>query len=176
MKKSPLLSIAVRNGLIAGALSAIVLVGLYYMGRHPMMLPPYLDFRILIFGVFIFFTLKEFRETHQNGVLHFPQGIGGSFMFTIITATTASVMVWLFASVESDFLADYIKEGMALLKAYPKEEIERIGKEGFERNFEQLPSTNAKQLAAIYFTQSMVFGLFVSIILSVILRKQPKSL
>lgn len=174
MKKSPLLSIAIRNGAIAGVLAIALLVAMYYLGRHPLMIAPFLDFRILLFGIFIFFTLKEFRESHQGGILHFPQGMIGSFIMVMIAATMASALLWGFTAIEPDFLADYVKGMTEYLKTFPESDIDRIGKEAYQRNLESLPATNGKQIASSYFVQSMIIGFFVSIIMSVILRKQPK--
>lgn len=175
MKKvSPLVSIGVRNGLIAAIVSIVLLVAMYYMGRHPLMVSPFLDFRILLFGVFIFFTLREFREVHQDGTLYFWQGMMGSFVTVSVTAVVASLLLLAFCALEPTFMPTYIDAMTAYLKTFPKEDIERIGKDIYERNLSLLPSTNSKQVAGLYFAQSIMIGLFVSIIMSVVLRKQPK--
>ncbi len=175
MKKvSPLVSIGIRNGAIAAAVSILLLVFMYYMGRHPLMVSPFLDFRILLFGVFIFFSLREFRDIHQDGTLYFWQGMLGSFIMVMVTATVASMLLLMFCSVESNFIPSYIKAATEYFKTFPQEDINRIGKEVYDRNLSLLPSTNSKQVAGLYFAQSIMIGLFVSIILSVILRKQPK--
>ncbi len=170
---SPLVSIGVRNGAIAATVSILLLVFMYYMGRHPLMGSPFLDFRILLFGIFIFFSLREFRDAHQDGTLYFWQGMMGSFIMVMVTATVASMLLLLFCSIESTFIPSYIKAATEYFKAFPKEEIEQFGKDAFDRNLEILQSTNSKQVASSYFVKSMMIGLFVSIILSVILRKQP---
>jgi len=54
-KKSPLVPIALRYGVIAGGIVTLLMVIFYYMGQHPLLVSPYLDFRIVLFGVFIFF-------------------------------------------------------------------------------------------------------------------------
>ena len=167
-------TIGVRNGAIAAAVSISLLIVMYYMGRHPLMVSPFRDFRILLFGVFIFFSLREFRDVHQEGTLYFWQGMMGSFVMVMVTATLAAILLLMFCSFESAFIPSYIEAATAYFKTFPKEDIDRIGKEVYERNLEQLPSTNSKQVAGLYFAQSIMIGLFVSIILSVILRKQPK--
>jgi hypothetical protein len=60
------------------------------------------------------------------------------------------------------------------LKTFPKEDIERIGKDVYERNLNDLPETNIRKLVETYFAQGIAIGFFVNIILSVILRRQPK--
>jgi len=174
-KPSPLVSIGIRNGVVAGVLIILLLLATYYFfGRHPLMVSPFMDFRVLLFGVFIFFTLKEFREDYQGGALYFWQGMMGSFVFIMIAGTTASLLLIAFCFYEPAFIADYVKAMTEYLKTFPQEDIDRIGKEVYQRNLDQLPATNGRQLAGLYFVQSVMIGFFVSIILSVILRKEPK--
>jgi hypothetical protein len=172
--KSPLVLISVRNGLITAALAIVLLIILFYFGQHPFMVSPFLDFRVILFGVMIFFNLKEFRDYHQGGVLYFWQGMIGCFVLVVIAGTLASLLLILFATLEDSFVASYIPLMTEYLQSFSPEDIDRIGKEVYERNLAELSSTNAKQLAGLYFFQSLVIGFFVSIILSVILRRQPK--
>jgi hypothetical protein len=175
MKKSPLISIGIRYGSMAGVLVIILLVAMYYIGRHPLMISPFMDFRILLFGVFIFFSLKEYRDDHQEGALYFWQGMMGSFVMVVVAGTIASLLLMIFCSIDSSFIPSYVKGMTDYLKTFPADDIERIGKDVYERNLSQLPATNSKQLAGLYFIQSLMIGLFVSIILSVVLRKEPKT-
>jgi hypothetical protein len=173
MKKSPLLAFGVRYGAIAGLLTITLFIATYYIGGHPFMIAPFMDFRVLLYGVFIFFGLREYR-VHQEGVLYFWQGMIGSFILVMVAGTIASLLLAIFCSFEPGFISSYVAEMTEYLKGFAAEDIERIGKEVYARNLEQLPSTNGKQLAGLYFMQSVTIGFFVSIILSVILRKQPK--
>ncbi len=175
MNRSPLLKISIRYGLVAGLLTFILLVVLYYIGTHPLLIAPYLDFRILLFGIFIFFALKEVRDYYQHGELYFWQGMIGAGIVVLLADVIASIGVTIFGSIETEFIASYVKEMIQYLNTFSKEDIERIGKEVFERNLEQLPTTNISVLAVTYFVQGLSIGFFVSIILSVILRRQPKN-
>lgn len=174
MTKSPLVGISLRNGLIAGVLAVTLLMVMFYLGRHPLMVAPFLDFRIILLGIFLFFTLKEFRENHQNGELHFWQGMAGGFIMVMITATVASLLLWIFTAFEQDFIPEYVTQMTKYLSDFSDEDIKRIGKDAFQRNLDNLPSTNGKQIASSYFIQSMIVGFFVTIILSVALRRHPK--
>jgi hypothetical protein len=175
MNRSPLLKISVRYGLVAGVLTFILLVALYYIGRHPLMIAPYLDFRILLYGIFIFFSLKEIRDYYQNGELYFWQGMIGGGIVVLLADSISSVGLTAFGSFEKDFITSYVKLMSQYLNTFSKEDIERIGKEVFERNLNQLPTTNISVLAMTYFVQGLAIGFFVSIILSVIVRRQPKN-
>lgn len=169
-----LLLICSRYGAIAAIFSVSLLVAMYYLGRHPLMIAPFLDFRILLYGIFIFFSLREFRDFQQEGVLYFWQGMAGSFVMVAVAGTLSAFFFWIFGTLETDFVPSYVRQMTEYLQNFPEEDIQRIGKEVYESNLNSLPSTNMAQLASTYLAQSFVIGLFVSIILSVILRKQPK--
>lgn len=171
----PLVKISLRYGVLAGIIGSLLLVGLYYIGRHPFLIPVFMDFRIFLFAVFIFFTLREIRDFYQNGVLYFWQGIFASFLFTACYALLASALLLLFIHFVPSFLADYITLSIDQLRSLPADVIQQIGQDVFDRNLELLPATSNTDLVFLYFSQSFMISLFISIILSVILRKQPKT-
>ncbi len=174
-KLPPLIFIGLRNGLVAGLLGFCLLLALYYIGKHPFLFPVFFDFRIFLFGIFLIITLREIRDIHQEGILFFWQGMISSLLFTIIFALVASFLIWIFAYINPLFLQNYISTALDQIKAIPAEAIEQIGKDAYERNLKALPSTNGYDLAIHYFWQSFVISFFVSIIISVILRRQPKN-
>ena len=173
--KTPFVTVMIRYGSICGFLSALLVVAIYYMGQHPMLIQPYFDYRILLFSLFIFFGLKEFREYHQGGVLYFWQGMIGSYLIIFIASLVGSLGMFLFAVLEPRFVGDYIEVMMQSLKSFTPEQIKQVGKDVYDSNLQSIPSTNGWILAVTYFTHGIIYGLFISIILSVILRKQPKT-
>jgi hypothetical protein len=169
-----LLKISARYGGAGGVLAFVLLLIMYYLGRNPLLTSPFLDFRILLFGIFVFFTLKEFREYYQNGVLYFWQAMAGGLTVVLVATTITSGLLWLFGTLEKDFVVSYIDQLTAYLKSFPQEDIDRIGKEVYDRNINALPTTNVIDLVQIYFMQGIVIGFFVTIIISVVVRRQPK--
>lgn len=170
-----LLRVSVRYGALAGLVGSLLLVGLYYMGRHPFLIPVFMDFRIILFAFFIFFALREIRDHHMRGTLYFWQGIIASFLFTVCFASISALALRLFMYVVPAFVSDYIALSMAQLRSLPPVVIDRIGNAVYTRNLQLLPETTAADLSFLFFTQSLTISLFISIILSVILRKQPKT-
>jgi hypothetical protein len=166
-----LLRVCLRYGAVAGILSGVLLIVLFYTGRHPFLISPFLDFRIFVFGVFIFFALKEYRDQHQEGILYFWQALFGSFIVVMLSSVLSSIALYIFGTLEKGFVISYVEGMTQYLKTFPPEEIERIGKDIYERNLAELPSTNILTLVITHFAQGMMIGFFISIILSVILRK-----
>lgn len=163
-----------RYGSLAGVLGFALLLGLYYMGRHPFLIEFVFDFRIFLLGVFIFFGLKEFREDHQDGVLYFWQGMIGSFVLTAVFAAVASVLIFIFGSWNDAFVQSYITGFTERAAQLSPDIIEQIGKDNFERNLKAIQTTSSGDLAITYFGYSFIISFFISIILSVVLRRQPK--
>src|SRR5690606_29993049 len=113
----------------------------------------------------------EYRDFHQGGLLYFWQGIIGSFVLTVVSLTIGCLGLYVFGKLEPAFMERYVSEMTFYLKSFPPESIEQIGKDVYERNLLSLPSTNIADLVKVYFFQGMIIGFFVSLILSVILRR-----
>lgn len=171
MKISALLKISLRYGVVAGILTVVLLVLLFYMGRNPFLISPFLDFRIFLFGVFMFFAMKEFRDYHQEGYFYFWQGLFSGFVVVLAAAAIGALGLWIFGELEPGFLSSYIEGRMAYLKTFPKEDVERIGRDIYERNLKELPSTTIPSLVITHFAQGMIIGFFITTVLSVIVRK-----
>ncbi|HYI78265.1 MAG TPA: DUF4199 domain-containing protein [Chryseolinea sp.] len=167
--------VSTRYGAAAGILAFILLLVMYYVGRHPLLTSPFLDFRILLFGIFIFFTLKELRDYYHGGILYFWQAMAGGWIVILIATIATSILLWLFGIWDKNFVDSYIAQAVTYLRSFPQKDIDRIGKEIYERNLNALPATNIFDLIQTYFMQGIVIGFFVNIILSVILRRQPKT-
>ena len=170
----PVIKVPLTFGSIGGVIGAMVTIGLYYLGRHPFLIDYYADYRVFLFAIFIFFVLKDIRDGKQNGVLYFWQGLVASLTFLTSFAIVASVLIALFAYAVPQFVSDYIKQSLEVLRNLPEDVIKGIGKEVYERNLSVVPSTNYLDLAILYFAQCYMIGILISIILSVILRRNPK--
>jgi hypothetical protein len=174
MFKHPLFKIPFRFGLIGGVIGCVVIATLYYMGRHPFLLPVVFDFRIIMFSVFIFMALKEVRDFHQKGNLFFWEGMMGSYVFIVTSAVMGSVFTWCIAKWDANFLSSYILRLQEQMTSFQKQIVESVGAEAYQQQMAKLPSTTAFDLAGDYFLKSLIIGLFLTIIISVILRKQTQ--
>jgi hypothetical protein len=170
---SPLARISFRNGVIAGLLGSAVLLGLYFIGKHPMLFNIFFDFRILLFAIFMTLTLKEIRDNYQDGIIFFWQGMIANLIFTAVFSVLLFVFIWLLCQFYEPFLKDYITNALEQLAVVEKEIVKQLGKKAYDSNFQTMAATNGYVLAKHYFWQSFIISLFLSIIISVILRRQP---
>lgn len=171
---STLIKVALKFGAIAGVLGSLFLIVLYYLGKHPLLFPVYFDFRIILFFIFIFFALKEYRDFNNQGTLYFWEGIIGAFVVAMMYALVSSLVLYFFGKLEPTFVQSFIRLFTEQAEKYPADVVEQIGKKNFQELLSQVKSTDSFQLAKNYFKQSFIISFFPTIILSVILRRHPK--
>jgi len=171
---SAVFRVSVRYGAISAVLCLGMVISMFYMHRHPFLVNPFFDFRVFVFALLLFFGLKEIRDFYQNGTLNFWQGIAACAVFLTISALISSLGIWLFGTLRPVFVSDFITQFGEQIRNFPPEEVERIGKDVIERNLKALSSTTIGDLAKLYARQTFQIGLFISIIISLILRRSPK--
>ena len=172
MKLSPLVKTPLKYGLIGGMLSALLITMLFYIDRHPFLIPIFLDFRLLLLPLFIFFATKEFRDYRNNKELHFWQGMSAGFVTYTSLGLFAGIYVLIFAGmIESDFVAQFVEISKSQLEANRESVVEAVGVDAYEKAVSSLPQTSAGDLAFDYFLKTLIIGMFVTIIISVILRR-----
>lgn len=174
----PLFRVPVKYGFFGALLGILVIVLLYATDKHPLLIPPMLDFRIILFGLFIFFGLKEFRDYHNENILNFWQGMIISFIIYMTIAFLVALFIVLFASLVPEFLEEYILgtiKGLELEKSrLVTEGTIKITEEEFQRQITLLRQSTPPLLALDYIIKSCFIGFPIAIILSVILRKTEK--
>jgi len=169
----PIVYISIRNGLIASLINIGALLLLFYGGKHPLLLSPLIDIRIPLYGVFIFFGLKVYRDQSNGGALGFVQGIVLGFFCYMTIAILTSIFIFLFASIEqTQFISKYIDIAMDQLIHNRELFIDSIGENAYRKSIEMLPNTTAANLAIDYFLKSMPIGLFLTIVLAILQRRK----
>jgi hypothetical protein len=168
---SPLVRVSARNGIIGGLLGSIMLAILFYLNPvHPLLISPFMDLRVFLFPIFIFFTLKEYKARFSNGILYFWQGMIASYIFLILFGVICFLFILIFGSLVPEFGLEYTKQSLVLLKNNP-DFINKVGEEEFKRNFSEAQPTNGLRLGLVYFMVTLAIGFFMSIVLTIILRK-----
>jgi hypothetical protein len=165
--------IPLRYGILASVISIVLFLILYYAGRNPFLIPAILDFRILLFPIILVFAIRDFKENKNRGILHFWQGLSIGIQTVLITSLIMAIFILLFGGIfEQELVPEYIRLMTAQIKSVNEEVIETIGKDAVDRSLELLPSTTIFHLSFDYFLKSLPYGVFLTIIISLILRKK----
>ena len=171
--QNPLLLVPFKYGLIGSLMIILGLIVLFYLGRHPLLLNPILDARIPLYALIIFISFKIFKEQYNGGIMHFWQGMAIGMLAYTLMATSAALFIYIISKVNSsNFLTEYIRISTGQLVTNKDLFIETIGEKTYTETLAQLPSTQPIHLAVDYLLKSMPIGLFLTIILSVLLRKK----
>ncbi len=171
----PLVRIPLKYGVLGGVLSLSFAISFYYFGRHPFLIPPFFDIRVLLIGIFLFFSLREVRDYFFEGIFYFWQGMAGSLVYLGCMALVGWLGLMAFGTFEPDFVDVYITQGIAQIKSIPPESIQQVGQQAVDEVLKTLPTTSLSQMAIKYTSQTFAIGFFITIIISVILRRQPKT-
>jgi len=170
----PLVRIPLKYGILSGLLSVTFLILFYFAGKHPLLIPPYFDSRILVMAILLFFALREVRDYFFGGILFFWQGMAGCLVFLASMALLGWIGIIVFSAIEPGFVSLYIEQGLSQIKRIPPEIIKQIGQEAVDEELQLLPNMTAALLAKKFTGQTFILGFFITIIISVISRRQPK--
>jgi Protein of unknown function (DUF4199) len=170
----PLVRIPFLYGVLGGGLSLAFAISFYYFGKHPFWIFPMFDIRVFVIAIFLFVSLKEVRDYFFDGVLYFWQGLGGSLVYLFSMAFFSTMGLIIFMAYQPNFLADYISQGLDQLKNLSPNSIKEIGQPAIDELLKTLPNYTTQEMASKYASQTLIIGTFITIIMSVILRRQPK--
>ena len=173
-KPSPLVRISGRYGLFGSLVAIIAILVLYYVNRHPLLIPLAFDLRILLFALFIVFSIKDFKNFNQKA-LHYWQGLAVGIITYVMIAMLASIFIWIFAGAfDPEFVNEYVRLSIDKLNSHKGAIIQSLGQDKYDFAIERLPHTTAGNLAFDYFLKSMPIGFILTLIISLFLRQQPK--
>jgi hypothetical protein len=171
--QNPLLIVPFKYGIIGSLMIIIGLLVLYYFGRHPLLLNPLLDARIPLYALIIFISFKVFKDHFNGGIMHFWQGMAMGMIAYVVMAFSAALFIYIFGEINStNFMAEYTRIATGQLVTNKDLFIETIGEKTYTETLAQLPNTQPIHLAVDYLLKSMPIGLFLTIILSVLLRNK----
>ena len=169
------IQVAFKYGFFAALLLAAVFIGLFYIDRHPLLIPVVYDVRVLILAIFIFFGVKEFRDYRNNRLLSFWQGMLIGLILSVTVGFLMYITIMAFGAVNETLLSGYLGEMAVQLNENRERFLEAIGEEAYQDALKNLPSTTLGDLAVDYYLKSVAIGLFFTVIISIILRRQQKA-
>ncbi len=169
--KNLLIRVGLMYGAIGGVVVIILILGLHFMGRNPL-----LDIRIVdvvILAVFLVFSMREFRERYNSGALHYWQGVSIGMITYVVTALISAAFILVFVEfIKPDVLQDYVGNRLELLDQNKQQLIDTINAEAYEKAVDGVKKTTASDLALDDLLKKSFIGLFLTIIIAVILRKK----
>ncbi|MBS0001402.1 MAG: DUF4199 domain-containing protein [Cyclobacteriaceae bacterium] len=176
-KWNPIFSVPLRYGFLAGIISMLLFLILHYSGKNPFLIPPLFDFRIILYPIVLVFAIRDFKENKNGGILHFWQGISVGVQTVLTGALLMAIFILFFGGlIETAMVPDYILEMTEQIKSMNEDVMNSVGSDAISRSLELLPTTDIYDLALDYFIKSLPYGVFLTIIISLILRNKNLNL
>ncbi|WPP52243.1 DUF4199 domain-containing protein [Catalinimonas niigatensis] len=165
-----------KYGVVGGVLSIILFFVVYLLGENPLV-PNHLDFFVnsIILLVFIIFSIREFRISYNSNILHFLQGITIGILTVIIIGLITSISMYVYLTYFNYDLLNSYKEIMdEQLRTNKETYIEQFDENIFNMLIVENQRISPIKLAQNEFLKKkLLVGFFVTIIVSVIMRRSP---
>ena len=172
MKVSPLIKIPVKFGIFGGILMIIAIVVMIFFEGNPILTSRILGIVILL--LFIFFSIKEFRDYHNNRELHFWQGVSIGIINILTISIISSTFIYIYTTYfDQQTLITYINDRVNDMITNKENLKEMMGEEVYENTLRSVKGTTSFDVAYDVFIKNSFFGLLFTIIISVILRRVP---
>ena len=171
-----LVRVPLKFGSASALLSMVVMWVLYSFGKHPLLIPLYFDSRIILLLIFIFFAVREYKEYHGNGMLHYWEGMALGITTYVVMGLLGGLFILIYDIFDATFVTTYISGAREGAEKFRDELLNgsqpiKMTEEEFNRHMEALGRTTSWVLAKDYFIKTCFLGLFIPFIYSAFFRK-----
>lgn len=162
---------AYKFGTLGGFLSVVSFGCLTYLNPDPTNLN-------LIFGYFlipisIFLSVKFFKDYTNSGFLSFAEGMTIGFVTYSLIGLISALGIWLILEYSSDLFEVIKAQKIGLLLQNRDMIISQVGENSFEATQNSMEGLTPWNVALNDGLWKIIPGMFFSIIISIILRKNP---
>ncbi len=163
-------SVSLKYGLAGGGFSILVFVILWLVGINPLVTNRIYDF--LLIPLFVFFSVKEFRDFRNNKALHFWQGMGVGMFTFLVMGLVSGLFIWLLLEFgNTGLMQDYVATRISMINESKQALVDQLGEKTVAQSLTDLPKTSSFQLGMDDFMKKVFIGSFFTAIIALILRK-----
>lgn len=167
----PIATVPLKFGTIGGALTILMFLITYWMGKNPIIDLGFFDFIIL--PIFIFFSMKEFRDYRNERILHFWQGMTVGVISYLAIATISAMFILLFlTAIDPGLLDAYITDRIEIIDLKKAELVDQMGEETYTKTRQDTFNTSAGILSLDDFIKKCLIGFTLTIPMAVLLRRR----
>ncbi|WP_339876982.1 DUF4199 domain-containing protein [uncultured Algoriphagus sp.] len=164
-------STAYKFGGFAGILSILSFIILSFLYPDPTNLN--LVFGYVITPVAIYLAIKFFKEYSNTGYLSFAEGMSVGFVTYILEALVSLGGIWIILIVRPDLFGQIKDSKLAVLSTSKESIVSQVGENSFNMTLESIKNMIPWDVALNDALWKIIPGLFFTIIISIILRKNP---
>lgn len=170
MDRTQLFKVPFKYGVAGGIISLLLFLTLYFLEENPLSAIRLFDF--LLIPLFIFFSLKEYRDYRNAGKMAYWEGMTVGFVcYGLIALISASSILFFLEMIDPELFAQHKQENITILTQDPQEWVEQLGKEDYEEALEDVRGITPVSLAVDDFVKKILVGLFLTSIISIFLKR-----
>jgi len=162
---------AYQFGTLGGVLSILAFLFLSFFYNDPTNLT--LLFGYIICPIAIFLSIKFFKEDQNSGYLSFSEGMSVGFVTYVLIALLSALGIWVILAISSNTFELITIAKFEVLENGKATIIEQVGQNSYDATFESLKEMSKLDIALNDGIWKIIPGLFFTIIISIILRKNP---
>lgn len=164
-------STAYKFGGFAGALSILSFISLSFLYPDPTNLN--LVFGYVITPIAIFLAIKFFKEYSNSGYLSFSEGMSVGFVAYMLEAIISLGGLWLILIIRPGLFNQVRASKLNVLANNKEDIVAQVGENSFDLTLESIKNMVPWDIALNDALWKIIPGLFFTIIISIILRKNP---
>ena len=170
--KHPIVVVGVRYGLVSGTLAIILFFAVMPFDENPLIVNKWFDFFLI--PVFVYFAVREFRLYYNGGALQFWQGASvGFIVYVTLALLFAGVVGSYLATGGEAWVSDYIEDRTALVQENQENFTEQLGDATYQQVLAEVQAVTTLDLVLDDFYRKLMVGLFVTLIIATVQRRQP---
>ncbi|WP_297338445.1 DUF4199 domain-containing protein [Algoriphagus sp.] len=162
---------AYQFGILGGILSILSFGLLAFLQPDPTNLN--LVFGYLITPISIFLALKFFKDYTNHGFISFAEGMSVGFVTYMLIALVSGLGIWVILLFSQDLFQVIRESKLSVLVENSQTIIDQLGESSYQNTLENIQEMTAGDVALSDSLWKIIPGLFFTIIISIILRKNP---
>ncbi|MEQ8473682.1 MAG: DUF4199 domain-containing protein [Marinoscillum sp.] len=168
-----MLKTSIKYAPVCGLFMILIYHLSFRFGVNPQIDLSHLLFDLILLGLFIFFTAKDFKTYRNDGVFHFWQGMTIGFQVYMIATVIFCLSQIIYFTIDAEAVINYREEATNFLKERSGLFIEKFGDEGYALQLEEIEKVGKWDLILGSSGKKLLAGFFITPVISIILRKQP---
>ncbi|MDP4680924.1 MAG: DUF4199 domain-containing protein [Cyclobacteriaceae bacterium] len=169
---SPLFKVPAKFGAFGAAMVIVMFCLYYFTGLNPLTKMGVFDFFII--PIFLFFGIKEFKDSYNKRLLEFWQGMTAGFTIYFTLAMITSIFIFIFINLdERSTKEDYVADRLEILKEKKEDIIKKMGIITYEQSEKEILEITVFDIAFDNFLKKTLIGLLLTIMIAVIMRRKP---
>jgi hypothetical protein len=162
---------AYQFGALGGLLSVVSFYILSLLYPDPTNLN--LLFGYVLVPVALFLSIKFFKDYSNSGFISFSEGMTVGFVTYLILGILSSIGIWLILSFSPDLFETIKIQKLAVLSESKDTIVSQLGENSYQVTQENMKEMSPWDVALNDGLWKIVPGMFFSIIISIIFRKNP---